>query len=184
MAHPRIRDFITFLTTLPASMMIGVCLFLPHTESCQHRVETPVESGTWLAIIPLVIIGALPLVWRVVPRVRRGLPELALSFTMIVLALFAITIPVAIYLMWGYAKRSFRGETLVAMCSTTCVTLWLFFYPLITIGETWLPPAHMTWGCAVLLLAGCAVWTSAAVSRTENVRESQRLQAIFVELAH
>src|SRR5512139_3044118 len=82
MAQPRIRDFVTFLTTLPASTMIAVCLFLPHTQTCRGTVETPFESGTWIVIAPIVIVGLLPVAWRALPRIRRETPELVLTITM------------------------------------------------------------------------------------------------------
>ena len=175
MAHPRIRDFVTFLTTLPASMMIIVCLVLPHQQTCNGKIETPFESGRWLAIVPIAIAGALPLAWRVVPRLRRTLPELVLAFTMIAMALVVVTIPVAIWLMWGYAKRSFRGELLVAMCSAALVMIWLVCYPFLTLFTTWLPAAEMTWGAAAVELVGLMVWASAAAVRPVNADEERSL---------
>jgi hypothetical protein len=165
MGQPRIRDFFTFLTTLPASMMMAICLFLPQTKSCNHRVETAFESGTWVAILPIVIIGVLPVAWRVFPQIRKSTPELVLAFTMIMMAFAVILIPVGIWLMWGYSKRSFRGEVIVAMCSTTLVALWLFMFPFITLFDRWMPAADMTWGAGIVMLAGSIVWTSAAVER-------------------
>jgi len=175
MAHPRIRDFVTFLTTLPASMMIIVCLVLPHQQTCNGKIETPFESGRWIAIVPIAIVGLLPLAWRVVPRLRRTLPELVLASTMIAMALVVVTIPVAIWLMWGYSKKTFRGELLVAMCSAALVMIWLVFYPLLTLFTTWLPAAEMTWGAAAVELAGLMVWTSAATARPVNADEVRSL---------
>ena len=179
MAHPRIRDFVTYLTTLPAAMMIFVCLFLPHQRDCaRHVEETPFDSGRWFVIVPIVVLGLLPVAWRAVPKLRASLPELVLAFTMIAMALLVITIPVAIWLMWGYSKRQFRGELLVAMCSTSVVMMWLFFYPFITMFDTWLPAAEMTWGAAAVEMIGLMVWTSAATVRPrENVDEPRSLHA-------
>jgi hypothetical protein len=177
MAHPRIRDFLSFLTTLPAGMLIFVCLFLPHQRDCSRHVsETPFDNGLFAAILPLVLIGMLPVAWRVSAAVRRDVPELVLAATMLAMALLVITIPVAIYLMWGYSKRQFRGEVLTAMCSLALVTMWLFIYPLLTLFDTWLPAAEMTWGAAWVLLFGLIVWTSAAIARPKNADDARTLQ--------
>ena len=178
MGTVRIRNVLALVTTLPASVVIAACLFLPHTRSCQRQIETPFESGTWLAIVPLVVLGLLPLAW-LSSRVRRVAPDLVLSFTLIVLALFVVTIPVAIYLMWGYAKRTFRGELLVAICSATCVMLWLFLYPFITMFDHWLPAAEWTWGAALVELAGMIAWASAAASRPWPDRDDSTVPIIF-----
>ena len=179
MAHPSIRDFVSYLTTLPAAMMIFVCLFLPHQRDCSRHVsETPFDSGLWIVIVPIVLLGLLPVAWRAVPQIRSALPELVLAFTMIAMALLVVTIPVAIWLMWGYSKRQFRGELLVAMCSTSVVMMWLFFYPFITLFDRWLPAAEMTWGAAAVMMVGCMVWTSAAAVRPrENADERRSLHA-------
>jgi hypothetical protein len=167
MAQPRIRDFFSFLTSLPASMTILACLFLPHTRSCStHRTETAFESGTWIAILPIIILGVLPTVWRITkPHQRHGVPELLLAFTLLVLSLVVIAIPLAIYLMWGYSKRSFRGELLSAMCAATLVIMWLVFFPILLAFDTWLPAARVTWGAGVVTLVGMLFWISAAISR-------------------
>ncbi len=165
MAKPRIRDFLTFLTTLPASFVILVCLFLPHTSDCHHHARTPFETGTWLAILPIALFGLCPLVWRLSASARRMLPEIALMFTLIVMALFVVTIPVAIILMWGYSKRSYRGEALVAMCGAACAMMFLFVYPFLTLFEDWLPAAVVTWGAAGCVLVGLIVWMTAAIAR-------------------
>ena len=170
MAAPRIRDLIAHVTTLPAAAVIAVCLFLPQTRTCSGRVETPFESGTWLAIAPLVLLGLAPLVWRLVPRARGGMPEVALSFTLLVLALFVFTLPLAIYLVWGYAKRTFRGELLVAMCGAACVAIWLLVFPFITVFADWLPAARWTSYAAALELVGMIAWTSAATTRLATGR--------------
>jgi hypothetical protein len=180
MAQPRIRDFLTYLTSLPASMTIAVCLFLPHSESCSsHRTETAFESGTWAAILPIILIALLPIVWRITkPEQRHGVPELLLAFTILMLSLIVVAIPLAIYLMWGYSKRTFRGELLTAMCSAALVLLWLFFYPLLLGLDTWLPAAKVTWGAGVGAFVGMVFWTSAAASRPVdgNADAARRLQ--------
>ena len=179
MGTVRIRNVLALVTTLPASVVITACLFLPHTRSCNRQIETPFDAGTWLVIAPLVLLGLLPLAWQLSARVRRAAPDLVLSFTMIVLGLFVVTIPIAIYLMWGYAKRTFRGELLVALCSATCVMLWLFFYPLITMFDVWLPAAEWTWGAAVGELVGMIAWTAAAAQRPWHERDDERVPIIF-----
>ncbi|MBA3498731.1 MAG: hypothetical protein M4D80_31035 [Myxococcota bacterium] len=165
------------MTTLPAAMLIFVCLFLPHQRNCSSHVEeTPFDTGLFVAIVPLVLIGLLPVAWRLSASVRCDIPELALAATMLAMALLVVTIPVAIYLMWGYSKRQFRGEVLTAMCSVSLVAMWLFVYPLLTLFDTWLPAAQTTWGAACVLLFGLLVWTSAAVARPKNVVEAPPLQ--------
>jgi hypothetical protein len=175
MAQPRIRDFVSFMTTLPASMMILVCLFLPHAQNCQGRVETPWESGLWVAIVPIVVVGLLPVAWRAFSSIRHSTPELVLAFTMLAMAMFAITIPIAIALMWGYAKKTLRGELLVALCCTSLVLLWLFCFPLLMMFDSWRPAAKLTWGAGLVELFGLAVWTSAAASRARNADEERSL---------
>ena len=160
-----VRDLVACITTLPAAAVIGACLFLPHTRTCGARIDTPVESGSWIIIAPLVVLGCLPVLWRWVPRARHAMPELVLSFTTIVLGLFVVTIPAAIFLVWGYSKRSFRGELLVAMCSAACVMVWLVAYPITTMFAHWLPAATWTWWAATVELVGLIAWASAATAR-------------------
>lgn len=179
MAQPRIRDFFTYLTSLPASVAIAVCLFLPHASNCStHRSETPFESGTWAAIVPLLLVTLLPLVWRITkPHQREGVPELVLASTLLLLSLVVIAIPLAIYLMWGYSKRTFRGELLTAMCSAALVILWLVLFPLLLAFDTWLPAAEVTWGAGVLALVGMLFWISAAAARpVDNAGTTRDLQ--------
>ena len=165
------------MTTLPAAMMIFVCLFLPHQQSCsQHLDETPFESGRWVAIAPLVLIGLLPIAWRALPQIRKDAPQLALAAAMIALSFVVITIPIAIWLMWGYSKKQFRGEVLTAMCSVALVMMWIVIYPLLTLFDTWLPAAETTWGAAFVLLVGCVLWTSAALARPKSALEATPLQ--------
>jgi hypothetical protein len=165
------------MTTLPAAMLIFVCLFLPHQRNCSsHASETPFDTGLFVAIVPLVLIGLLPILWRLSASVRRDVPEMMLAATMIAMALLVVTIPFAIWLMWGYSKRQFRGEVLAAMCSVALVTMWLFVYPLLTLFDTWLPAAEMTWGAACVLFAGSVVWTSAAIARPKNAFDAPPLQ--------
>ena len=175
MAQPRIRDFVAFLTTLPASTMIAVCLFLPHAKTCNGRIETPVESGRWLVIAPIILVGVLPVAWHAFPGIRRAIPEIVLAFTMLAMAMFVITIPVAIWLMWGYAKRTFRGETLAAMCSTALVMMWLFLFPATMLLDLWLPAAKLTWYSGFVELAGMIMWTSAATARPATADDDRAL---------
>lgn len=163
-------------------MLMGICLFLPHTKSCNRHVETAFDSGTWVAILPIVIVGALPVAWRVFPQIRKSTPELVLAFTMISMAFVVVLIPVGIWLMWGYSKRSFRGELIVAMCSTTLVAMWLFLFPLITLFDRWLPAADATFGAGIVMLVGMMLWTSAAITR-RNADELDDLQRIAFPLA-
>lgn len=178
MAHPRIRDVVSIVTTLPASIIIAVCLFLPQTQSCNGRVETAAQSGTWVAILPIIVLGLLPLLWRIAPaRETQAVPELLLALTLLVMAMSVVTIPVAIWLMWGYSKRAFRGELLAAMCCAALVMMWLFAFPLLLVFSTWLPAAAWTWGAAGVELVGMFAWASAAAARFEpNVDDAPRLQ--------
>lgn len=170
MGQPHIRDFISFVTTLPASFVIFACLILPHTRSCKGVEQTPFDTGAWILIAPVAILSLLPVAWRCIPCIRRGTPELVLMFTMIALALLVITIPIAIYLMWSYAKRSLRGEALVATCGVAFVMVWLVFYPLLTAIALlhWLPAAQHTWNAALVAFVGLVAWASAAVERTSS----------------
>ncbi len=180
MAHPRIRDFLSFLTSLPAAMTIFICLFLPHQRTChQHIEQTPFESGRWIAIAPLVLLGLLPIAWRAVPAIRRGAPELLLASAMIVLALVVVTIPIAIWLMWGYSKKQFRGEVLAAMCAFTLVLMYLVLYPVLTLFDTWLPAAELSYGAALVLLVGMLVWTSAARARPNTDEDAPPLEHVL-----
>lgn len=162
-------------------MTIAVCLFLPHARSCQGRVQTPLESGAWVVISPIVLIGLLPVLWCALPKIRQGTPEILLAFTMLAMAMFVLTIPIAIWLMWGYSKKSFRGEVLAAMCSAALLMMWLFFFPLTMLFDKWLPAAELTWGAGVVELFGVLVWTSAAASRPVNVDEERSLQVNHAE---
>jgi hypothetical protein len=167
MAHPRIRDFLSFVTTLPAAMAMLVCLVLPHPSSA-------------LLCVPFALLGCLPVAWHAMPRIRTAVPELVLAFTMIVMALFVVTIPFAIWLMWGYAKKQFRGELLTAICSTALVMMWLVAYPFLALFAD--APPEMTWYPAIVELFGLVVWTSAATSRPVNADDARSLHRIYAPL--
>jgi hypothetical protein len=78
MAHPRIRDFVSYLTTLPAAMMIFICLFLPHQVDCSKPVEkTPLDTVHRVAIAPTVHLGLFPVASPALPLIRAAPPHLA-----------------------------------------------------------------------------------------------------------
>jgi hypothetical protein len=158
----RVRYLLCYLTTLPASLAIVVCMFLPHTRDCHARVKTPVESGLVAVIAPVVVLGLLPLAWRMLPRLRAAVPELVLAVTAVVMAIVVIGIPVMLLLIWRYSRGWLRGERLTAVCSACCVAMFLFWYPLLTMSTTWLAPAIVTWNAAIGELVGLVMWASAA----------------------
>ena len=162
-------------------MTIAVCLFLPHAKTCQGGVQTPLESGTWVVIAPIVLIGLLPVLWCALPKIRNGTPEILLALTMLAMGMFVLTIPIAIWLVWGYSKKSFRGEVLAAMCSAALLMMWLLLFPITMVFDKWLPAAELTWGAGCVELFGLLVWTSAAAARPMNVDEESSLHVNHAE---
>jgi hypothetical protein len=64
MARPFARDLFAWFTTLPASMLLVICLFVPQFEDCKGREHLPMEVGTGPGMIAMAVLGVLPLVWR------------------------------------------------------------------------------------------------------------------------
>ncbi len=140
--------------------MVG-CLFLPQLRDCHGHEETPLESGLAGLMIPIALLGLMPLLWRLAPPLRRVLPPLVLAVAVLALTWLVITIPLAVFLLWTYARGS-RGQELVAMCSALCVMLFIFLFPLFGVFCTWLPGAQLTWAAAWLEAFGLMAWAGAA----------------------
>ncbi|MDQ3297320.1 MAG: hypothetical protein M3619_12100, partial [Myxococcota bacterium] len=156
----RFRDVLAWSTALPGSAMMVGCLFLPQLRDCHGREETPLESGLAALMIPIALFGLMPLLWRCAPSLRRVLPQLVLAFAVLALTWLVVTIPLAVLLLWTYARGS-RGQELVAMCSAPCVMLFIFLFPLLGMFCTWLPGAMLTWAGAWLELVGLVAWAGA-----------------------
>jgi len=142
-----------------------VCLFLPQARDCHGHEENAFQSGFAALIIPVAVIGLLPLLWRVSPYVRQFIPELSLLLAVISMVWLVVGIPVAVMLVVGYVRRWFRGETLTAVSSATCVASFIVLYPIAMMFGKMLPAGAVTWFAACAETLGLLLWSWSASTR-------------------
>src|SRR5690349_21208202 len=68
MARPLRTDWFTWFTSLPASTLLVVCLFVPQFSDCNGHDKDAFDTSTAPMMIALAIIGVLPLLWRWLPN--------------------------------------------------------------------------------------------------------------------
>jgi hypothetical protein len=123
MARPLKTDWFTWFTSIPASTMLVVCLFLPQFQDCHGNDKSAFDTSTAPMMIALSIIGVLPLFWRWCPRVMANYEELGGMCGVMIAIAFVAFFPIvglfqdwyrAAYVTWGAAWME-----LVAMVTWT-----------------------------------------------------------------
>lgn len=163
-------DGFALATSLPGSIVMIVCLFLPHTSDCHGRVHTAASSGWAPWMIGAALLGLVPLLWRV--RAIRGKAPVVTTFVAVVaLGQIVIGIPLAIYLAWNYSRRRPEdNEALTATSCTACVLVFLLLFPVLStlIDRHWLVGGYLTWAAAWAELLGLSLWLVAARARARE----------------
>lgn len=158
MARPHIRKLITWCCTVPASVVLVICLFLPQVQDCNGRTKTAFDTNTWPFMVVLAIIGVLPIAWQWRPLRQPILLMIGVA-TASVLIMSVLGIPVLIALA---LTRSMTDEEAVALCSFTLVLAFVLMFPVAMMFGDWRRGAELTWAAAWLELFGTIWWASAA----------------------
>lgn len=77
MARPLRTDWFAWFTSLPSSTALAVCLFLPQFKDCNGREKSAFDTSTAPMMIALAIVGVLPLLWWLLPKIMGAHEELA-----------------------------------------------------------------------------------------------------------
>jgi len=101
MARPLKTDWFTWFTSLPASTLLIVCLFLPQFRDCNGHEKSAFDTSTAPMMIALAIIGVLPLAWRWFPRLMGAYEETAgVCGALIAIAFIAFFPIVGLFCNW------------------------------------------------------------------------------------
>lgn len=160
MVRPHLRKLITSCCTVPASIVLVICLFLPQVKDCHGGVKTAFDTNTAPFLIALALIGILPLMWRSRP-LRQPIMLVTGVATAWVLIVSVIGIPVLIVLA---LRRSFSDEEAVALCCFTLVLAFVIAFPIAMLFGDWRIGAELAWAAAWLELFGTLWWATAADS--------------------
>lgn len=122
MARPLKTDWFTWFTSLPASTMLVVCLFVPQFHDCNGHDKDAFDTSTAPMMIALAIIGVLPLVWRWLPRVHEYEDLAGLCGALIAIAFIAFFPVVGLFSDWyqgAWATWTSAWVELAAMVTWT-----------------------------------------------------------------
>lgn len=158
MARPSLRKLVTWCCTVPASIVLVVCLFLPQVKDCHGHVKTPFDTSTAPAMIALAIVGLLPIAWRW-RRLRQPILLVTGIATAAVLITSVLGIPVLIVIALA---RRMTDEEAVALCCFTLVLAFVMVFPIAMLFGDWRRGAELTWAAAWLELFGTIWWAASA----------------------
>jgi hypothetical protein len=161
MVRPHVHRFVTWCCTLPASIVLVVCLFLPQVKDCNGTVKTPFDTNTYPMMIALAVIGVLPIAYRWRP-LRQPILLVTGVATATVLITSVLGIPVLIVLALA---RSMTDEEAVALCCFTLVLAFVLGFPVAMMFGDWRRGGELTWAAAWLELFGTIWWAAAASDR-------------------
>ena len=123
MARPLHRDCFAWFTTLPSSVTLVVCLFLPQFTDCHGRDKTAFETNTAGLMIGIALLGILPLLWRWRPKAMGPYEEPAGFISFMLTLAFIPVFPLAgLFSSWhegAYATWIAAWVQLVGMVSWT-----------------------------------------------------------------
>jgi hypothetical protein len=163
MARPLRRDVFSWFCTLPSSVILIVCVFLPQQKTCQHRVETPLDNGSALLLVVMAGVALLPLLWRW-RQARDPIAIFTVGTALIVAMISVIGIVVAGVLAIVRPWRS--TEELVALCAFALTLAFALLYPIVFLFSTTLVGGALSWATCVPIAVGMIAWISAACTRT------------------
>ena len=121
MARPLKTDWFTWFTSLPASTLMIVCLFVPQFHDCNGHDKNAFDTSTAPMMIALAIIGVLPLLWRWFPRVMGDYEETAGLCGALVAIAFIVFFPIV-----GLFCRWYDGAY------TTWIAAWVELASMVT----------------------------------------------------
>jgi len=169
MASRRLAGF-SRAFSVPGSLGMIVCLFLPMTRDCHGHVHTATGDG-WAPIMLLVaLLGVMPLLWAS-RQVRQVAPALTTLLAVVALGQMVIGIPIAIYLALRLARgRPEDREALTAIASAACIGVFLALFPLLStlIDGEWLIGGYLAWFAAWVELVGLVLWWRVAATRVHR----------------
>jgi hypothetical protein len=122
MARPLKTDWFTWFTSLPASTILVLCLFVPQFHDCNGNDKTAFDTSTAPMMIALAILGVLPLVWRWLPRVDDYEDLAGLCGALIAIAFIAFFPVVGLFSDWyqgAWATWAAAWVQLAAMVTWT-----------------------------------------------------------------
>src|SRR5262245_17041478 len=161
MARLHAKQLITWLCTVPSSVVLVVCLFLPQVSDCHGQVKTPLDTGTAPFMFGLAVLGVLPILWRV-RHLRQPILLVTGVATACVLIMSVFGIPMLIVLA---LTRSLTDEEGVALCCFTLVLAFVLVFPIAMMFGNWETGASLTWAASWLELFGMIWWAVAAADR-------------------
>jgi hypothetical protein len=158
MARPNRRDFITWLATVPSSLVLCVCLFLPQVKDCHGNTKTAFDTNTYPLLIVLAAVGIVPVLWHWRPLQRPILLVVgALTATLLVSTIAGIPVLIVLAL-----TRTLSDEEAVALCCFALVLGFLFAFPILMLFGDWRRGAELAWAAAWFQLFGMLWWMVAA----------------------
>ncbi len=158
MVRPHLRKIVTWCSTVPASIVLVVCLFMPQVKDCHGHVKTPFDTNTAPAMIALAVVGLLPIAWRW-RRLRQPIMLVTGIAAATVLITSVVGIPVLIVI--ALARRMTDQEA-VALCCFTLVLAFVIMFPIAMVFGEWRRGAELTWAAAWLQLFGTIWWAASA----------------------
>lgn len=158
MVRHHIRKLVTWCCTVPASVVLVVCLFLPQVNDCHGHVKTPFQTNTAPLMIALAVIGLLPIAWQWRPLRRPILLVTGVATAgLLIMTVFGIPVLIALAL-----ARRMTDEECVALCCFTLVLAFVMVFPIAMMFGTWQRGAELTWAAAWLELFGTIWWANTA----------------------
>jgi hypothetical protein len=161
MARPQLRDLITWSCTVPASVVLVVCLFLPQVRDCSGDIKTPVDTNTAPLMLMVAAVGVVPILWRC-RALQKPLLLVTGIATACVLIVSVFGIPVLIILA---LSRTMTDEEAVAMCCFTLVLAFVMVFPIAMMFGDWRRGAELTWAASWFQLFGTIWWAGTAANR-------------------
>ena len=152
------RDLVVWLASVPASVVLVVCLFLPQVKACDGTVKTPFETNTAPLMIALALVGIVPVLWRW-RRARQPLLFVTGLATAAVLIVSVAGIPVLIVLALA---RAMTDEEAVALCCFTLTLAFVMVFPVAMMFGDWRRGAELTWAASWFQLFGMIWWAGSA----------------------
>jgi hypothetical protein len=122
MARPLKTDWFTWFTSLPASTLLFVCLFVPQFHDCNGHDKDAFDTSTAPMMIALAVIGFLPLVWRWIPKAAEHEDLAGLCGALIAIAFIAFFPVVGLFSTWyqgAYVTWAAAWMELAAMVTWT-----------------------------------------------------------------
>jgi hypothetical protein len=159
MAESLRRDRFAWITSLPTSITLLVCLGLPQIKDCHGHVKTAAENGTSPLLIVMALVALAPIAWRW-SAMRPALMALAIVAGVLAVMSSVLALPIAIYCAVTRPWKS--TEQFVAVICGCIALVFVFVFPLVGLFSKLLYGATLTWVSAVVVMLASFAWASAA----------------------